>query len=226
MPEYYQKTFKIICLSCLALCVVALGSGVGCSKGILRNRLDPGKKWTCDKDADEAMQRQDYAAGILFHHRFLKEEPANGLALYHLGYACGQTENHIKEVFYYEKAIAVGFRADYIFFNLGMAYGELNQSEKSIRAFKKALDINPGGANNHFGLAVAYQRSYADKPAEQEFLKVIKIDPGHVDARLYLSMLYADMGEQQKAVEQLQKILEIDPSHRMAREFLKSINKE
>jgi len=226
MSGHIQRIFQFVYLFSLALCLAGLLSGAGCSKGAVGKRPDLFKTWTCDKEADDAMKRQDYEAAILLHQRFLEKKPANGLVLYHLGYAYGQTENYMKEVSYYEKAVALGFKEDGIFFNLGMAYGELNQIEKSIRAFNRALDINPDSADNHFGLAIAYQRSVADKLAEREFMEAIKIDPAHVDARLYLSLLYADMGDLQKACVQLRKILEIEPSHRRAREFLERIEKE
>ncbi|MBW2329777.1 MAG: tetratricopeptide repeat protein [Deltaproteobacteria bacterium] len=220
------RTLKLICLSCLAFCLAGLLLSVGCSKRLSGRTTDIDKTWTCDEEADDAMQQRAYRAGILLHQRFLEKEPDNALALYHLGYAYGQVGDHLKEVFHYQKSIALGFREDRIFFNLGMAYGELNQGEKSIRAFKKALEIDPDSADNHFGLAMAYQRNSVDRLAEEEFLKAIKIDPGHLDAILYLSMLYTDMGNLQKARELLYKILKIDQSHGRARGFLESIEKE
>lgn len=226
MSGHIQRIFQVAFLFGLAFCLAGLLSGAGCAKRSLVNKPVPEKTWTCDKEADEAMKKEDYETAILLHQSFLAKEPANGLALYHLGYAHGQTGNHMKEVYNYEKAIDLGFKEDSIFFNLGMAYGELNQIENSIGAFKKALDINPDSADNHFGLALAYQRSVADKLAEEEFLKAIEIDPTHLDSRLYLSLLYADMGELQKACKQLRKILEIDPAHRGAHEFLERIEKE
>ncbi len=226
MSRGIQRIFQLVYLSGLVFSLAGLLSYVGCSKAVLKKRPVLEKTWTCDKEADDAMLREDYEAGILLHQGFLEKEPANGLAWYHLGYAYGQMENHVKEILHYEKAIDLGFKQDGIFFNLGMAYGELNQIEESIGAFKRALDINPDSADNRFGLAIAYQRSVADKLAEKEFLEALNLDPAHVDARLYLSILYADMGELQKASEHLRKILEINPSHRGAREFLERIETE
>jgi tetratricopeptide (TPR) repeat protein len=221
-----QRIFRFLYVSSLAFCLVCLFSGSGSAKRCLGKKPVPEKTWRCNKEADDAMKRHDYEAGILLHHRLLEKEPANGLALYHLGYAYGQTGDHVKEVVYYEKAVDLGFNEDHIFFNMGTAYGELRQIENSIRAFRKALDVNPASAENHFGLALAYQVSVADNLAEKEFLEAIKIDPAHVDARLYLSLLYTDMGELEKAREQLREILEIDPAHPGAREFLERIEKE
>ncbi len=226
MTGRVQSIFQFLYVFSLTFSLALLSSGPGCSRGVLEKRPVLEKTWTCDKAADDAMQRHDYEAAIPLHQRLLEKEPANARALYHLGYAYGQTDNHAEEVFYYEKAIALGFKQDGIFFNLGMAYGELNQIEQSIRAFEEALHIDPDSADNHFGLAIAYQRSVVDTLAEKEFLKAIEIDPAHVDARLYLSLLYTDMGELQKACEQLRKILEIDPSHTGAREFLERIEKQ
>lgn len=226
MSGHIHRIFQVIYFSSLALCLAGLCSGAGCAKRSLVKKPISEKIWVCDKQADEAMKRKDYEAGILLHQRFLEKEPANGLALYHLGYAYGQRGNHLKEVFYYEKAVDLGFKEDHIFFNLGMAYGELSQIQDAIGAFKRALDINSDSADNHFGLAMAYQRGVADKLAEKEFLKALKIDPAHVEARLFLSILYADMGELQKAAEQLKNILDIDPTHRGAREFLQRIQRE
>jgi tetratricopeptide (TPR) repeat protein len=210
----------------LVFCIVCLCLMVGCSKGILAEKFLTKEKWTCNKQADEAMKEHDYETAIILHENFLEKEPSNGLAIYHLGYAYGQTGNHTKEVLYYEKAADLGYGKDDIFFNMGMAYGELNQEKKSIQSFKKAVDVNPGSADNHFGLAIAYQKSLADKLAEEEFLKALRIDPAHVDARLYLSMLYVDMGELKKAGDQLRKILEIDPSNKAVQDFLDKIERE
>lgn len=210
----------------LALYLVGLYTGPGCSKTALEKTPDLSRTWICDDGADEAMRLRDHETGILLHQQVLEKDPGNGLAYYHLGYAYGQIGNHLKEAFYYEKAIHLGLKRESIFFNLGMAYGELNQTKESIHAFKKALDINPTSADSHFGLAVAYQTSLAYKLAEKEFLEAIRMDPVHLEARLYLSALYADMGELQKALNQLRKVLEIDPTNKRARELLDRIDRE
>ena len=226
MSRSIHRIVQNFCILGIVVCLASLISQAGCSKGFLEKRPSVEQQWMCDKEADEAMKQHDYGVAILLHESFLREEPSNGLALYHLGYSYGQTGDHLKEVVYYEKAISLGFKDNSIFFNLGMAYGEMNQIESAIGAFNKALNSNPHSADNHFGLALAFQRSAADTLAEKEFLRAISIDPEHVDARLYLSMLYVDRGELKKANEQLRAILKIDPNHRAAHEFLKRIEKE
>jgi len=104
-------------------------------KSFLGEKADAGKKWLCDSEADEALKRQDYETAITLHERFLEKYPENALALYHLGYAYGQTGDHLKEVAYYERAISHGFKNDFIFYNLGMAYTDLSELEKSVGAY-------------------------------------------------------------------------------------------
>ena len=175
MSRSIHRIFQVFYIQGIVFCLAGLISGAGCSKRFLERRPALEKEWVCHIAADEAMKKHDYRVAILLHQRLLEKEPANGLALYHLGYACGQTGDHQKEALYYEQAIDLGFKEGSIFFNLGMAYGELNQIENSIDAFNKALNINPSSADNHFGLALAYQRSLADTLAEEEFLKAIDI---------------------------------------------------
>jgi tetratricopeptide (TPR) repeat protein len=221
-PIHQGHIYALGILGCLiALCLCA-----GCAKRDMVKESVPVTRWTCDREADEAMKRHDYQEAIRLHQKILETEPDNALALYHLGYAYGQTGNHEQEVFFYERAAVFGFTEGNIFFNLGMAYGELNRIEEAIESFQKALTLDPDSADNHFGLALAYQRSVADRQAEEEFLKAIELDPAHVEARLYLSMLYADRGEMEKAAQQLRDILKIDPSNSGAREFLKRIEGE
>ena len=150
-----RKAFRHwIFLGSLAFALSAICLGTGCSKAFLEEKADAEKKWICDNDADEAMKRNDYAAGISLHERFLEKNPENALALYHLGYAYGQIGDDLKEVSYYERAISHGFKNDRIFFNLGMAYSDLNDLDKSVGAFRKALEIDPESADIHFELAI------------------------------------------------------------------------
>jgi len=188
---------------------------------------EPLQSWTCDSRADEPMKRHDYRESILRHERFLEKNPGDALALYHLGYAYGQTGDHGMEAFYYEKAINLGYKSDQIYFNLGMAYGELEEAGKAISAFHRAIKMNPRSADSYFGLALVYQRiERAHESAEEALQKAIEIEPGFLDARLNLSLFYVDTGRPEKAREQLRRILEIDPAHGMARDLLEKIEKK
>jgi len=128
-------------LSRLVFAALFLIFFIGCAKEYRPASL---KDLTCMEEADQAIQRGDYELGVRLHLDFLKKEPENALAMYHVGYAYGMAGNHAKEIEFYENAIATGYNLDADFYyNMGMAYAELGSFEKAKSAFKKALEINP-----------------------------------------------------------------------------------
>ena len=184
-----HRVFKFISLLGLGLCLATQSLGTSCSKGVIKKDLEPKGTWACDKESDEAMLRKDYEASIPLHHRFLQKDPANGLALYHLGYAYGQLGDHLKEVSYYEKAITVGFKRDHIFFNLAMAFGELNQTENAIRAFKEALHIDPRHLDARLHLSILYAEIGEARKACEQLHTILEMDPTNEEARRFLDSL-------------------------------------
>jgi tetratricopeptide (TPR) repeat protein len=95
----------------------------------------------------------------------------------------------IREVSYYEKAIALGYKESHIFYNLAMAYSQINQIEKSIEAFKKAIETDPNNAEYYYGLAMAYDEKDQRKLSIEALLKALEIDPEHEEARRLLHRL-------------------------------------
>lgn len=207
----------------LMLLTFTLLQGLGCSQVPVKKPSAAAEKETCNLQADTAMRLEAYETSIRLHLQFIEKEPNNELALYHLGFSYGQTGNHEKEVYYYEKAISLGFKKDQIFFNLGMALGEINQFNKAIDAFKEGLALNPMSTDNYFGLGLTYQSVGREKDAERAFKKAIEIDQENLDARFHLIELYAEMGLFLEARHQIREILEIDPSNMRARDMLDSL---
>jgi tetratricopeptide (TPR) repeat protein len=164
-------------------CLATLFTITACSTSPLGKSAGEYKKWTCDREADEAMKRKDYERGISLHERLLRKKPDNAIALYHLGYAYGHMGDQIKEVSCYEKAIELGFKENHIFYNLAMAYGQMNQINKSIRAFKKAIEMDPSNAEYFYGLALAYDEKGEGKLAEEALLKALEISPQYEDTQ-------------------------------------------
>jgi tetratricopeptide (TPR) repeat protein len=222
-PRYREHVAR---RSLLFFLLAALLAGAACSGVPTAGETPSRKTWICDREADEAFRRGDYERSVLLHKDILEKDPANALALYHLGYAYGRKGDHEKEAALYEKALDLGFRKEDLFFNLGMAYGEMNRIDSAIEAFRRGVEAYPGSADNHFGLALAYQRRGTDDDlAEKMFLKTIDLDPAFPEARFYLSLLYADGGHLRKAADQLRKLLEVDPGNQAAKDMLERIEK-
>lgn len=187
-----------------------------CGSVPVKKSVTPAPNITCDEKADEAMKEKRYEKSVVLHEFFTKENPDNGLAMYHMGYSYGQLGDRENEVKYYEDAINHGFYGYSIFFNLGMVYGEMGRFEDSVRIFKKAIEIEPDRADNHFGLALAYQRMSDYELAENEFKNAVKLDPDDIDSIFFLGVCYSETGRIDEANKQLEKIIEIDPESDMA----------
>ncbi|MFH1487759.1 MAG: tetratricopeptide repeat protein [Pseudomonadota bacterium] len=178
--------FRFLALPCLFYLIVDAGCAPQweTAKEPLRQ-----SKWACDKEADDLMQRGDIEEAVIRHQKYLEKFPDNALALYHLGYAYGRMGDHIKEVAFYNKAVALGLKNEQIYFNLGMAYGESNQPDQAVRAFLMGLEINPESLDNRFGLAMAYHQKGASQKAVEQLKKILKIDASYSQAREWLERI-------------------------------------
>ena len=134
-------------------------------------------EFTCDKKADEALKNKNYEKSIILHEFFIKENPDNGLAMYHLGFSYGQLGDHEKEVKYYEEAIRLGYRSPGLFFNLGMAYGETGRPDDAIKMFKRAGELDPEDADSFYHLGMLYLETGQTEKAKKQLEKLMKIDP-------------------------------------------------
>jgi FimV-like protein len=166
-----------------------LVQGAGCSRVSIEKPPATQEKLSCDPQADKAIEDNDYETGIRLHEQLLEKEPENRLALYHLGYAYGHMGDHQKEIFYYERAIALGMKDESIFYNLGLAYGDLNQLQNAIQAFKEAIEIEPGNLNARFDLSRLYLEVGDLKEARHQLQQILEIDPSDREARELLKSI-------------------------------------
>ncbi len=210
-----MKKNSILFFVILTCIPVAIQMFCGCGTAPVKKEALPVLDMICDKEADKALKDGKYEKSIILHEFFLKDNPGNGLAMYHMGYSYGQLGDHENEVKCYEKAIGLGFYGSSIFFNLGMVYGEMERFEDSVRIFKKAMEVEPDSAENHFGLALAYQKMGSYDLAEEEFKRAIKLDPGNVDSIYFLGLQYVEAGRMDDAKNQLERLMKIAPDDEM-----------
>ena len=182
----FIKVFRFYTLSFF---ILSLAQGAGCSSAHIEKPPVTKNKMTCDLQADQAIENNDYETGIRLHQQLLEKEPENPLALYHLGYAYGHMGDHQKEVFYYEQAIALGLKDESIFYNLGLAYGDLDQLEKAIQAFKKAIAIEPQSLDARFDLSRLYIAIGNFQEARRQLRQILEIDPSYMEARELLDSI-------------------------------------
>ncbi len=176
--------------------------------------------WSCDRAADQAVEMGQWQQGLTLHRDVLHTDPANCLAMYHLGYIWGRLGDPAQELAWYQKAIDCGYaQDDALFFNLGMAYADADQNDLAIAAFQRSIRINPHNAESHFGLGLTAQSMGDTAAAEKALLRAISLSPDHWEARLLLAKIYLDQGPIEAARPHLEMVLNHDPENEEAAEL-------
>ena len=159
-----------------AFLLIIILAWCGCGTATVKKDVSS-SVFTCDKKADDALKNKSYEKSIILHEFFIKENPDNGLAMYHLGYSYGQLGDHENEIKYYEEAIKKGYYSPGIFFNLGMAYGEMERFDDAMKMFGKAIELNPEDVDAIYNLGTLYLENGQEEKAKEQLEKLMKIDP-------------------------------------------------
>jgi tetratricopeptide (TPR) repeat protein len=115
-------------------------------------------RWICPEYADLPLRQGRFEEAIEQHLQVISQEPENGLAHYHLGYAYGQLGLHPDEIAEYLRAVDLGMEKGDLYYNLGMSYMQLEEYLRAEQAFIRAVDIEPDCGENHRGLGLAHFR--------------------------------------------------------------------
>jgi tetratricopeptide (TPR) repeat protein len=204
--------------------ILVLQIFTGC--GAVNRNISHQSGMSCDEVADDALKNQNYEKSIILHEFFIKENPENGLAMYHLGFSHGQLNDPENEMKYYEEAIRLGYYGSGVFFNLGMAYGEVERYDDAVRTFKKAIKVEPERSDNHFGLALIYEKMGDLARAEKVLLKAVKLSPSDIDINYFLGKLYLETNKRAKAFNQLEKLIKIAPDDEMTFDLKNALEEE
>ncbi len=184
----------------------------------------PRDSWTCDPEADAAVERGEWQFAIAAHERLIEREPHNGLALYHLGYIAGKLGDGDAEIDFYLQALASGYdQDDQLYFNLGMAFGEIDPYA-AAEAFEQAVKLNPKSADNRFGLGLMAETLGQIESAIQSLKIALELQPAHVEAMLLLVRIYLDESRWSDAAELLDRLLEQDPDNEEAQELFEILD--
>ncbi len=174
----------------------------------------------CDPLADYFLGMENYSEAVQRHQSVIKNEPANALAHYHLGFAYGLMGRHKEELDEYQKAVELGLGDWQLFLNLGLLYlegGNLNSASEVLRL---ATLLGPDQAETHFNLALVYERRGMLPQAQQELLQSLHIDPNQPDARNALAAIYAEEGKYGRAYEEWSALVKANPNYAPARDNL------
>lgn len=148
----------------------------------------------CNPTADYFLGNEDYPEAVRLHRLIVQQQPNDGLAHYHLGFAEGMIGDRADEISQYQLATRLGLKDWGLYLNLGRAYLEQNQLQAATEAFREAVTLGPQHAEGHFNLGLAYERQGLLTAASEELSRSLAIEPAQPDASNMLALVDAEQG--------------------------------
>ena len=186
---------------------------LGCQSLHMPEKSSTDNRWICPEYADLPLRQGRFEDAIEQHLQVISQDPENGLAHYHLGYAYGQLGLHPDEIAQYLRAIDLGVESGILYCNLGMAYIELNKYDRAEQSFRQAVEIEPDSGENHLGLGLAYLKQEHYHEAILSCRRATTLEPKDPDTWHCLALAAAksdEIGEAWNAVKELRKL---DPKY-------------
>jgi len=186
---------------------------IGCQSLQQMKRGKADGRWVCPEYADLPLRQGQFEEAVEQHLKVLSQEPDNGLAHYHLGYAYGQLGLNTEEIVEYQRAIDLGMEKGDLFYNLGMAYMELEEYDRAERSFHQAVEKEPDYGENHRGLGLAHLKQEHYHEAIISCRRATTLEPDDPDNWHCLALAAAkadQVGESWNAVKELRKL---DPDY-------------
>jgi len=174
----------------------------------------------CDPLADYFLGMENYPEAVQRHEIVIRQQPANALAHYHLGFAFGLMGRHKDELEEYQKAIDLGLGDWQLFLNLGLLYLESGNLTAATEVLRLAALLGPDRPETHFNLGIVYERRAMLPQAQQELLQSLHIDPNQPDARNALAAIYAEEGKYGRAHQEWSELVKANPNYAPARDNL------
>jgi tetratricopeptide (TPR) repeat protein len=170
-------------------------------------------RWICPEYADLPLRQGRFEEAIEQHLQVISQEPENGLAHYHLGYAYGKLGLYPDEIAEYLRAVDLGMEKGHLFYNLGWSYMQLEEYLRAEQAFLRAVEIEPDCGENHRGLGLAYFNQEHYHEAIVSCRRATTLEPDDADSWHCLALAAAksdEVGESWNAVKELRKL---DPDY-------------
>jgi tetratricopeptide (TPR) repeat protein len=121
------------------------------------------------------------AEAITHCKEILQWDPNDPLAHMNLAIALEMQGNLDDAIAHYEKAEALGHRADYFwaYINVGVALGKQGKFVEAVRHFRRILLIKPDSAPAHYNLAIALDSLGELDEAIEHCRQAIRLDPNN-----------------------------------------------
>jgi tetratricopeptide (TPR) repeat protein len=149
--------------------------------------------------AEKAMAEENFAVAVEALEEFVKQEPADAYAHFHLGYAYTGLRDWPKAIAAYRRAIQHKPDLAAAHLNLGLLLYEHDSPQASIEPLRRAAELLANEARPHFLLATALERSGKTEEAIVEFRVATTLDPKDAGTQLALGRVLLNSNQYAEA---------------------------
>jgi len=128
---------------------------------------------------------------------------------YSKGYNAFHSDDYIKAIKYYRKAIKQDPNYIDAYDNCGVAYRRMGNLDSAAYYYKKSIQINPKTSIAHGNLAIVYTEQGKLQEAIQEYGEISKYNPNDPEAPYGIAGLYIQMKQYDKALPIAKKSAEL-----------------
>jgi tetratricopeptide (TPR) repeat protein len=153
---------------------------------------------------------------IKYLEKAYKENPANEIVLYELGYYCDKDSQFEESIAYYDKYLNIDPFNHSVWYNIGITYNRMGMFEKAIEAYDYSLVLNEDFLHAHFNKANALANNNQFEEAIKCYLEYLLLDQENDDAYCYLAECYLNTDRYSDALVYYQKAIRLNDSNSSA----------
>jgi tetratricopeptide (TPR) repeat protein len=167
--------------------------------------------------AEKAIAEEKFADAIAALDEFLKDQPNDAYAHFHLGYAYTGLKDWQKAVVSYRRAAELKPDMAAAHLNLGLLLYEHESPQASIEPLRRAAELLANEARPHFLLGTALERSGRAAEAVTEYRAAAALDNKDAETQLALGRALLNSGKHAEAEAAFRQTLALDSTKLPAR---------
>lgn len=234
-PRSSRPYLCALCVSVLSVFVVALDFPLSAQQPPPSKKAAPAQKaqspgplealW---RSAEQALEKEDYAAAAKALEEFLSYRPEDPFAHFQLGYTYTGLKRWDDALREYTKATELDPKLAPAYLNLGLLHLE-REPAAAVAPLERAVELMPGEARPRFLLGLAHERTGNAKAAIESYSAARDIDGKNFDIRFSLARVLLASKDAAGAEAEFRAALEIrgdsDPARLGLAEALLAQNK-
>ena len=214
-PRSFGLHLCVLCASVISVFVLVLDSPLSAQQPSPSKKASPAQKaqspgplealW---RSAEQALEKEDYAAAAKALEEFLSYRPDDPFAHFQLGYTYTGLKRWDDALREYTKATELDSKLAPAYLNLGLLHLE-REPAAAVAPLERAVELMPGEARPRFLLGLAHERAGNAKAAIESYSAAREIDGKNFEIRLSLARMLLASKDAAGAEAEFRAALEI-----------------